>query len=211
MTDYGESQHSPQVDFFYDGVVLLPLEGAFGDLIRKAASDMFHKTVANDEVMEEKYAGSVDLRPATAQRFQDIEKAFATWAGKKTVEDILQRPISLNIIQIRRAVAGQSYMSTHRDTYIDGEKLVGNVPAIPKLIFYHAADDEPQLRFYLGSHRRFFRNKYIDRFFNLFFSPKTDLKADGKNIVLFDTFSVHSVPNLKKDAVRVILSLKYEH
>ena len=102
-------------------------------------------------------------------------------------------------------------MSTHRDTYIDGEKLVGNVPAIPKLIFYHAADDEPQLRFYLGSHRRFFKNKHIDKFFNMAFSPKRDLKADGQNIILFDTSAVHSVPNLQKDAARVILSLKFEH
>ena len=113
-------------------------------------------------------------------------------------------------MQIRRALAGQSYMSTHRDTYIDGQKIIGNVPAIPKLIFYHTDSQEPQLKFYIGSHQRFFRNKYIDRYFNLLFSPKIDLYAKPDSIYLFNTFSVHSVPNLQKDAVRIIFSLKFE-
>jgi len=211
MTEpYAETVQSPAVEYFFNGVLTLKLDGVFGDLVRQSAKDMFEKHLAEGERLEEKYAGSIDLRPNDSARFKAIEESFAAWDGKKHIEQILRRPVSLNILQIRRAIAGQSYMSTHRDTYLDGAKIVGNVPAIPKLIYYHAETDESQLDFYVGSHQRFFKSKRLDRIFHQLFTKKIGLKARPDSIVLFDTFSVHSVPNLKHDAVRIILSLKYE-
>ncbi len=208
---YDETGRTLASDYFFNGFVELSLQGPFGGLVKQAARDVFYNQLKPDERLEQKYAGSADLRPASSLRFQEISDAFAHWDGKKQVEDILQRPVSLNILQIRRALAGQSYMSTHRDTYQIGNKIVGNAPAIAKLIHYYSESGEPQLHFYTGSQHRYFQSRHIDRFYNQVFSPKVDLTAKPDSLYLFNTFCVHAVPHLAQDAVRVIFSLKYEY
>lgn len=162
----------------------------------------------------EKYKLSKDLRPDVFNYDTSFVDILFSNDIPKLLKDVVGRNLYLAHIQLRISYPGESsYMSWHRDTYVYGGKVVGNIPPVHKIIFYPTVQgkEDDKISLIPGSHRKVFKNKFID-YLQVFLSKRKTIKSSDSKFMLFNTELFHHVvPEVEdKGSFRLIYSFAEE-
>ncbi len=203
-------------DFFINGCIVKNFNaGPSLDALLACIKQVHEKPRKEGFHWEQKYPYTEDLRP-NAHEYNDI---FLDFLFAQNIPTLLRQvtgyDLYLGDIALRRFFPGISYMSWHRDThYYTGQETIGRMPPIMKIIFYAALGEKPtvQLRVIPGSHRRMFRNRYLDRLQTILLR-RTPIYSSDTSFFLFDSMLYHSVPSnpfQKKPAIRLFYNFCQE-
>lgn len=156
-----------------------------------------------------KYKNSQDLRPDVFSYDPSFVNILISNNIPKLLKDVVGRELYLAHIQLRISYPGESYMSWHRDTHLYGGKLTGNMPPAHKIIFYPTVDgkSEEKIKVLPGSHRKVFKNRFLD-YIQVFFSKKKTIMSSDSQFMLFNTELFHHVvpESQAKGSFRLIYS-----
>jgi hypothetical protein len=143
---------------------------------------------------EQKYPHTQDLRP----NVYEYDPVFVDVLFESDVPALVKRVTGLDLvlahIQLRRVFPGTSYMDWHRDTYIYGGAITGNLPPVHKLIFYPATGSAPQprLRVSPGSHRRMLEDRRRD-VAQVGDVAQDTISSSDDGYIIFETSLLHAV------------------
>ncbi len=173
------------------------------------------KEVGNHQVqepfrMEQKYKGSLDLRP----NVYSFDPSFIDILTENNLHNEISRLAGTNLtlahIQLRQAKKSkQSYINWHRDTHFyKDENVVGNTPPLYKLIFYpNFEESSPCLDLLSGSHLRFHDTLKEDlKFKNKNENNIITLNSSENEYLIFNTSLFHKAlaPQAKNGNLRLI-------
>lgn len=181
--------------FFFNGNVLIPLKkGNVYTRLNKEIIDLNHRDLSENQQFKQSYGSTFDLvkgdNPIT-NLIMDflIENDFAG-----TIKKVAGLDYRLGDFTFRKTYAKKSYMSWHRDTYVNTSgEIIGRIPPLIKLIYYPQTSLTPQkcLHFVPGSHRKFFKAPFVDRFQYLLARKKV-VESSNQNVIMFDSSILHS-------------------
>jgi len=162
---------------------------------------------------EQKYRHTQDLRP----NVYEYDAAFVDVLFENDVPALVKRLTGLDLvlahIQLRRVFPGKSYMDWHRDTYIYGGAITGNLPPVHKLIFYPTTGSAPQprLRVSPGSHRRMLEDRTRD-VAQIDDGEQDTISSSDDGYIFFETSLLHAVvPETEPvGSIRVIYQFFHE-
>ena len=145
--------------------------------------------------MKQKYNYTQDLTPNIYEYSPIFFDILLDNSILELLNNITQRKNFCYNLQLRKTFPSRkSYMTNHRDSYIRNNKIIGNIPPPIKIIFYPRLRNqkENKLSVNSGSHIKFFRNYYFDRFIN-FFGKKSIIESSNSTILIFNTMLYHSI------------------
>lgn len=170
--------------------------------------DLHLNNIKTGYTWDQKYANTIDLRPTAHSYHPSILDVLYESSIPELLSDVISPDMTLTHVQIRRSFAGPSYMDWHRDTYVYGEKEVGNFPSVHKIIFYpEIGNATEKLKLAVGSHRRNADSlnedlEIVKR------SLISSYRSSDTNFLLFDTSMMHAVvpDSAAEGSIRIIYS-----
>ncbi len=178
--------------------------------IRQIVNDLGRGQIRTGFSLEEKYHLSKDLRPNVL----DYDDAFVGLLADNNIpglwKDLVEPGLVLSHIQLRISFTGKSYMDWHRDTYKYGDKFVGNVPPVQKIIYYPPMIENvfyPRLKVIPGSHRKQIDQRWLDLWQAKLRKPAI-IQDSPNQFLLFNTSLLHAVipEKLPQGSFRLIYS-----
>lgn len=147
-----------------------------------------------------KYSGTVDIihDATSAPLINDIVHTLVECDIPCVLDNVTMSSLTLTHVQVRHAAKQtESYMSWHRDTYVDPHHggWIGNVPAVHKLIIYPIDDDgviRHQLDVVSRSHRMTVDDSTRD--FDIMMASGfkiVPVSSSNSSAVLFNTAAMH--------------------
>lgn len=180
------------------------------DSLLRSIKEIHNGNLKSGFELIEKYKYSKDLRPDVYNYDNSFVDILFSNNIPQLLKDVVGRNLYLAHIQLRISYKGESsYMSWHRDTHVYGGKVVGNIPPVHKIIFYPNVDgnEDDKISLIPGSHRKVFKNKFID-YLQVFLSKRKTIKSSDSKFMLFNTELFHHVvPEVEdKGSFRLIYS-----
>ena len=132
------------------------------------------------------------------------EKIFIEFLNESKIFDYLEEitgfKYTLGDIIVRKTLLRKGYTSWHRDTYLNNGETIGRTPPLIKLFIYPKLNNGNiiQLKLKVGSHLKFYRNKYFDKFFN-FFSNQINIRTSNEEALLFNSAIYHTTTTPEKN------------
>lgn len=196
---------------------MITLEQEFDELWYREAYKLYNKTgflllkfdvntinkflidAQNKYNWRSKYNGTIDLIHDSASKLfiENIIHTIVDYNIPTILDEVTMSELTLVHVQVRKAEQSTfSYMSWHRDTYIDSNNnWVGNVPAVHKLIIYPIDDDglvRNQLDIISRSHRMTVDNIENDvQIMKLNNFEIDSIQSSNNSAVLFNTVAMH--------------------
>ena len=184
---------------------------------------------------EEKYKDTKDLRPNCFEYDSCFVDLLIENNLHERIRELTSMDYTLSHIQIRKSKCSKnSYMPWHRDAYVIGDDLVGNIPPAHKIIYYPKIKESnisPRLSILKGTHLCTYQGAQPDQFLlpgfstydNEFakISKRVDYKQSDDEYIIFNSSALHNV-NIDDDelgSIRIIYSFvldfqfkeKYSH
>ena len=175
--------------------------------------------------LEEKYRGTLDLRPDVNSYDNVFIDLLVENDISKKINFLTQRSLELAHIQVRCSDLGESYMPWHKDTYSYNDHTSGLFPAPIKLIYYlpeESLTPETKLQIIEGSNKCQMSN--LTKAYEL--SPGFDIfdrdvvlknlncvnfKNNEYDFLLFDTSCLHNVAKANTKSIRIIYTFCTEY
>ena len=191
--------------------------------LKKSLFDICNEDLKEGFSLDQKYHNTKDLRPEAFE----YDSVFIDILIENNVKDLIKnltgKNLTLNHVQVRVSdfEKSQSYMPWHRDSYVSGDELVGNIPPAHKIIFYPAFSDSDVrdcLALVKGSQICTFqkqeKNQFVLPGFSQFdaevmkVSSIETYKASKDQFILFNTAMLHHVipSESQQRSVRIIYS-----
>ena len=159
------------------------------------------------------YDNTFDLKKIGCDEVEIIKNFVQEQQIGRIVNEVTGHSYLLSDLILRKTYSRKkSYMNMHRDSYFDKNgNQVGRFPALVKVIVYPkisgSQHSEPCLLIKPGSHRRMWKNFYIDKAMSLTVR-NMPVYNDKNSAILFDTSVYHHActTSNKNGAFRLILN-----
>ena len=154
------------------------------------------------------YENTYDLKIDSNLNEKLVEFLFDQDIPRK-IQNLTGREYVLGDLVLRKSLQEKSYMSWHRDTYLDKHNnLVGRIPPLIKVIFYPKLEDSTshELSLLKGSSKRVFKNYIFDKLQRFFFK-ETRIFQSNNSCIVIDSSIIHSAnpsTNKSKGSFRLI-------
>ena len=169
----------------------------------------------------EKYKDTKDLRPNCFEYDPCFIDILIENNLHERIKSLTSMDYTLSHIQIRKSNCKEnSYMPWHRDAYVIGDKLVGNIPPSHKIIYYpkiKESNPSPRLSILKGTHLCMYQgadpshfmlpgfSTYDNEFGKI--SKKIDYTPSDDEYVIFNTSALHNANLDDNDgSIRIIYS-----
>lgn len=197
--------------FHIDGFT--QLEVSVPDELQKALTDLVNERPKEGFSLEQKYPGSLDLRPE-AVSYPGVREFIEQNNLLERMEEMSGRKLALGTVQFRIASASQkTYLSWHRDTHFySRKKIAGRIPPALKVIFYPLVNGESEttLKVIRGSHARVSKLRLLDLAQTVpVFGLRKNVLESNDLALAFNTQLFHAVAAVPtKPSPRLIISFE---
>ena len=200
MNDYSLQN---KVEFYSKGFLKINLKNnkSYLDLLNYL-KNVDDKDISSDKNFVTNYKETFDLNHKNKVRNDLFFKFIFDQNIPDQINQITGNKYVLGDFTVRKTYSKKSYMNWHRDTYLlPDDSVVGRIPSLIKFIFYPNISDKKslQLKIVHQSHKKIFRNRYID-YLQVFFSKNEKIYNSNSSAIIFDSSSMHAAaPNNSKN------------
>ena len=178
-----------------------------GDNLLELTNHFINDPLKDGWSWEEKYKKTFDLKPNA----YSYDTLLLDLIFDNKIPDVLMNALGyhplLVHLQVRHVLPGANYMPWHRDVYkYNNSSKVGLMPNPHKLMIYPKTNaSSATLSLVPGSHRRFFKHKFLDKL-QIYFSSKGVIHNSNSSYTILDTSIIHNTiqEENKRGSIRYI-------